>query len=200
MKNRINRSPQLFKNNRDMNKIERMPKQKSDEEKMYEILTDSSYTITLWHKQEQGEGMSLIDQAIGEYWKPRFLMDNNTRCAYEFMNSSEHLVTVSANDINWESLAGICEEAVNVAKSRWFHYPSFIRKFKNGVAEVSWQLNPDGMYFMDDDGFGMTNDEEISLYGYIDKKGNVLVKFQIIKKDDELKVMRQAAEKIVKKN
>lgn len=35
------------------------------------------------------------------------------------------------------------------------------------------------MYYMDDDGFGMTNDEEVELIGYINRQGNVVKKFQI---------------------
>ena len=53
---------------------------------------------------------------------------------------------------------------------------------------------------MDDDGFGMTNDEEITVYGFIDKMGKVLVKFQTINNYDDLKVMRSMAEKIVEES
>lgn len=73
------------------------------------------------------------------------------------------------------------------------------RDFKNGVAEVSWQLNPDGMYYMDEDGFGMTDDEEVEIYGFINRQGKVLVKFQNINKDwGRLKSMRKEAERKIK--
>ena len=78
-------------------------------------------------------------------------------------------------------------------------FPTFIRGFRNGVAEVSWQLNPDGRYYMDDDGFGMTNDEEITIYGFIDQNANVVVKFRNInKRYGELDKMRKEAEEKVK--
>ena len=77
-------------------------------------------------------------------------------------------------------------------------FPSFIRGFYNGVAQVDWQLNPDGRYYMDDDGFGMTNDVEIEIYGFIDKEGNVLVKFRTIKDSSELETMRKEAEDIIR--
>ena len=38
---------------------------------------------------------------------------------------------------------------------------------------------PDGMYYRDEDGFGMTDDEEINLYGAIDRKGKVVKKFTL---------------------
>ena len=67
------------------------------------------------------------------------------------------------------------------------------------MAEVSWQLNPDGRYYMDDDGFGMTNDEEITIYGFIDQNANVVVKFRNInKRYGELDKMRKEAEEKVK--
>ena len=75
----------------------------------------------------------------------------------------------------------------------------FIRQFKNGVAQVSWQLNPDGRYYMDEDGFGMTDDEEVEIYGFIDMEGKVLVKFRNIEDYGELEVMRKQAEEIVRK-
>jgi hypothetical protein len=69
------------------------------------------------------------------------------------------------------------------------------------VAEVSWQLNPDGRYYMDDDGFGMTSDEEITVYGFIDSEMNVLVKFQYIDEDwKRLDKMRREAVETLKKN
>lgn len=80
-------------------------------------------------------------------------------------------------------------------------FPTFVRGFHNGIAEVAWQLNPDGRYYMDDDGFGMTDDEEITVYGFIDAKMNVLVKFQYIGDDYErLTEMRREAEEKLKLN
>lgn len=50
------------------------------------------------------------------------------------------------------------------------------------------------MYYMDEDGFGMTDDQEVNIYGFIDRTGKVLVKFKNIKNDGELKEMRKEAE------
>ena len=67
------------------------------------------------------------------------------------------------------------------------------------MAEVSWQLNPDGQYYMDDDGYGITGDEEVEIYGFIDQNAKVVVKFRDIDEcDDELDMMRKEAEQIVK--
>ena len=58
---------------------------------------------------------------------------------------------------------------------------------------MSWQINPDGRYYMDDDGYGMTDDIEITLYAYVDRSGKPLVKFRNIKDYDELEVMEKEA-------
>ena len=67
------------------------------------------------------------------------------------------------------------------------------------MAQVSWQLNPDGRYYMDEDGYGMTDDEEVEIYGFIDTEGKVVVKFRNINECyGELDKMRKDAENIVK--
>lgn len=93
---------------------------------------------------------------------------------------TKKLTTVTQDDIAWDTLYGIPKIAIERAKRFSAHFPTFIHEFKNGMAKVSWQINPDGRYYMDDDGFGMTDDEEITIYGYIDHKGKVVSKFHAI--------------------
>lgn len=106
--------------------------------------------------------------------------------------------TVTKGDIDWESMKGLPEAAVCRARSLDFHFPSFVSRYENGVAQVRWELNPDGMYYMDEDGYGMTDDDEVDIYGFIDRMGNVVVKFKDIHNDRNLlKAMRMEAEAIV---
>lgn len=167
--------------------------------RIYECLNTECYRTYPAKTEDWGDGMSIVSEVIGSYWKPRFLMDNNTKCAYEFMDSDEMLVTVSQNDIDWDSLQSLPQKAIQHARRLSFHYPSFIKLFKNGVAEVAWQLIPDGRYYMDDDGFGMTDDKEINIYSFIDKTGTVVVKFQAIDSSKQLYAMRREAEKRVRR-
>ena len=51
---------------------------------------------------------------------------------------------------------------------------------------------------MDDDGFGMTDDEEINIYGFIDRTGQVVLPFRTIKDYSELETLRKEAEGAVK--
>ncbi len=130
-----------------------------------------------------------------QYWKPRFLIDNNSKCAYEFMDVNENLRTITTDDIEWDTLIGLPKGAIERARNLDAHFPTHIIKFENGVAQVSWQLMPDGMYYRDEDGFGMADDEEVEIYGFIDRQGNVVVKFQYINGDwERLESMKKEAE------
>lgn len=151
----------------------------SEEEKLYRELCLSQYQGLPLVQNDLGEDMALVTQVIGRYWKPRYLMDKEARCAYEFMSIDEVLQIVTDEDIDWDSLKGLPQDAFERAKAHSFHFPGHVYQYKNGVAEVEWQLNPDGMYYRDEDGFGMTDDEEINLYGSIDKKGKVVKKFTL---------------------
>ena len=151
----------------------------SEEEKLYKRLCAPQNKDRPYEQRDLGEGMTLVNQTIGEYWKPRYLMDKEARCAYEFMSIDEVLQIVTDEDIDWDNLKGLPQDAFDRAKAHSFHFPGHVYQYKNGVAEVEWQLNPDGMYYRDEDGFGMTDDEEINLYGAIDKKGKVVKKFTL---------------------
>lgn len=151
----------------------------SEEEKLYRELCLSQYQGLSLVQNDLGEDMALVTQVIGRYWKPRYLMDKEARCAYEFMSIDEVLQIVTDEDIDWDSLKGLPQDAFDRAKAHSFHFPGHVYQYKNGVAEVEWQLNPDGMYYRDEDGFGMTDDEEINLYGAIDRKGKVVKMFTL---------------------
>ena len=153
----------------------------SEEKKLYRELCLSQYQGLPLVQNDLGEDMALVTQVIGRYWKPRYLLDNEAKCAYEFMSIDEVLQIVTDEDIDWDSLKGLPQDAFDRAKAHSFHFPGHVYQYKNGVAEVEWQLNPDGMYYRDEDGFGMTDDEEINLYGAIDRKGMVVRKFTLEK-------------------
>lgn len=181
----------------DIFKKENAPKVDEQARALYDKLMSPAYQL-IYKFEGYGENMAIAEEVIMQYWKPRYLLNHDTQCAYEFMSGNEVLCHVSDDDIDWESLKGLSEECRQRAHARDAHFPTHIRGFKNGVAEVSWQLNPDGMYYMDEDGYGMTPDEEVTLYSYIDHSGRLLVKFQFINKDwDLLRAIRKEAEKMV---
>lgn len=160
---------------------------------LYQKLLSSDYKKRPYQKEDLGEGMSLVHELRGGYWKPRYLMDNETGMAYEFMDERSTLVTFTTDDIAWETIERLSTDIQDQARRLSGYYPTIISKYQNGVAEVRWQINPDGRYYMDSDGYGMTDDEEETLYGYIDRKGKPLVKFRRVKDFSELDVIEQKA-------
>lgn len=160
---------------------------------LYGTLSVDMFTQYPYEKQSLGEEMYVIKAVIGEYWKPCFLVDKKNKSAVKFMNFSTVLQTVTVNDIDWDYLQGLPEKAILRAQTLNALFPTFIGKYNKGVALVDWQLNPDGRYYMDEDGFGMTDDEEISIYGYIDREGKPLVKFKAISDFKELDAMEEEA-------
>lgn len=162
---------------------------------LYTKLNTKMFQSGTWQTESIGEDIAVVNQVIMQFWKPRFLIDNVTKCAYEFMTSSENFKTITTDDIDWDSLKGLPEEVIERARHLDAHFPTRVRKFENGVAQVSWQLNPDGMYYMDEDGYGMTDDDEVEIYGFIDRCGKVVVKFQHINEDwKQLEIMKKEAE------
>lgn len=156
----------------------------SQAEELYKLLNTEKFEIRPFQTEDLGEKMAVVNEAIGEYWKPRFLLDHRAKKAYEFMSQDCRLLTVTRDDIDWKSLKGLEKDAIEVAKELSFYYPSFILKYENGVAKVRWQLNPNGMYYMDEDGYGMTDDEEVNIYGVIDRTGKVVEKFKYDNEED----------------
>ena len=172
---------------------------KSIDEKLYMVLTSMDFTREGYKVSELGEGMSVIEQVIWGWWKQRYLIDNRNSRAYEIMDGNMDFVNFTTEDIDWDSIRQLPDKAIQRAQQMSARFPTFIRGFRNGVAVVAWQLNPDGLYYMDDDGFGMTADEEITVYGFIDSAMDVLVKFQYIGDDSrQLENMRLEAEALLK--
>lgn len=147
-----------------------------------------------WDRSDN-DGMQTLNSLINQYWKPRYLLDHNRKVAYEIMDRYQRWVHFDVDDIEWDTLMGLNEEAILNARLMSAHYPSFIRDYDGGVAIVDWQLIPDGMYWMDEDGYGMTFDVETPIYAVVDKDLNVLVKFRFIGNNyDQLESMKKEAQ------
>lgn len=53
------------------------------------------------------------------------------------------------------------------------------RKEADGRFLMIWEVQPDGRYWEDDDGFGGTSDQEVKLYSHIDTSGRFTQPFQL---------------------
>lgn len=164
------------------------------EEALYKKLTEKKLSENLYKTGELGEGMGIVYQVINGWWKPRYILNHNAKTVFEFMSHSQYLLTVEEEDIEWSTLKKLSEDIQENARAQFAMYPTFVESFRNGVAEVRWQINPDGRYWMDDDGFGMTRDVEVEIYGYINKEGKVVGKFRLPSEKDKNVDYRKLAE------
>jgi len=144
---------------------------------LYVQLSSDKYSRNPYQKSDLGEGMAVVQELICSYWKPRYLLDHETQCAYEFMGADEYLITFSPGDVDTSTLTGVPFNIMTRVYAGNAHYPTIIHQYSNGRAEVRWTIHPDGRYFMDEDGYGMTDDDEIVLHGYIDRSGRPIGKF-----------------------
>ncbi len=181
-----------------MKKLLRMKGPESEEQKLYKVLMTDTYRKGHYQWKDLGEGVESLAYNVRGWWKQRFLLDHNEKVAREIMTEGLYWSHFDMGDIDWDSLKKLPEEAINHAKSLCANFPSFVGGYKNGIATVSWQLIPDGRYYMDDDGFGITSDEETPVYAMVDKKLRVLVKFRFIEDYTQLEKMYKEAENILK--
>ena len=164
-----------------------------DKTELYRELLSARYKYGAYKKENLGEGMILVEELKGCYWKPRYLIDNEAETACELMDSDYCLLTITADDIAWETIDELPEKVKERARVLNAYFPTIISGYHDGVAEVKWQINPDGRYYMDSDGYGETDDKEVALFSYLDRKGKPLVKFRMVKDPSELKEMKMEA-------
>ncbi len=58
-------------------------------------------------------------------------------------------------------------------------YEASFKRIDHNTYLMDWLIQPDGMYWMDEDGFGIEDDKCISLYTIIDENGNFLKPFEL---------------------
>ena len=51
---------------------------------------------------------------------------------------------------------------------------------QNGIFALCWMLYPDGRYFADEDGFGMEDNDELTVYCVMDDNLNVIRPFTVV--------------------
>ncbi len=147
--------------------------------------------------KNRDDGMEIVKEVISGYWRERFLINHDAKEAYEMMNQHLILTFLTEKDIDWKSVRTL-ENNSNAYSFSAYYQRFAIEQFKNGVALVEWTLYPEGRYFMDEDGFGMEDNDESVLYGYIDKKARVIVPFQALDWK-EMNKIRPEAELLVKR-
>ncbi len=164
---------------------------------LYIDLQDKKYSERPYSRMKDwGEGMEIVEEVINDYWRERFLIDHNAKEAFRLMDRGLTLTFISQDDVDWKGVETL-ENNRNAYTFSAYYQRFAVDKLKNGVALVEWTLYPDGRYFMDEDGFGMEDNDESVLYGFIDKKARVVIPFQA-KGREELEKQRPEAERRTK--
>lgn len=166
-------------------------------EELYTSLLDKKFEIPPYKQEHLGQGMIVVYDIFGKSNDPRFLIDTTAKRAYEFMTEDYHLPTVQECDIDFQSFR-LESGAINVAEGRNVIYPITIHRFHKGYAMVSWQLSCDESNYMDEDGYGMTNEEEVIIYGFIDRQCRVIFPFTRARNQIEVQQLRIKAAEMIK--
>lgn len=122
--------------------------------------------------------------AVAYRYRPReiYFINENEKKAWLVLDSSDRLLQWELKDVDFEKLTGM--DHVGNARAMQAPYGFNIQSFGGCRALVSWTLHPDGGYFADEDGYGMTDDEEEKVYGVINGQCEVIIPFQPMNKDD----------------
>lgn len=136
--------------------------------------------------------MEIVEEVIDGYWRERFLINHTDETAHELMDRSLHLTFLTEKDVNWDDVNSL-DNNQNAYSFSAFFQRFAVEKFKDGVALVKWTLYPDGQYFMDEDGYGMEDNDESALYEFIDMHANVVIPFQAKSWKDMEKLRPEAA-------
>lgn len=143
-----------------------------------------------------GDEMEIVTEVIDDYWRQRFLINHADKTAYELMNSDLTLKFIGEQDVDWKGVETL-ENNQNAYSYSAYYQRFAVEPFKQGVALVTWTLYPDGQYFMDEDGYGMEDNDESVLYGFIDTNARVVIPFQA-KGWEEMGKQRPEAERRAK--
>lgn len=149
-------------------------------EELYEKLQSPVYDKYPCHRGgDLGDGMSVIEEVQANYWRQFYLLNNAEKKAYRLLDGNLTLTFVTDKDVVWEDVEKL-SESYRAYKFSAYYPPFRVGRFTNGVSAVKWTIYPDGMYFMDSDGYGMKDNDEIALFGFIDRQARVVIPFRYV--------------------
>lgn len=107
--------------------------------------------------------------------------EQDAEIIFENMKTRVRKIIVNENGriLDFPGLAHpeLVSQYVKVYLGEQIRYRSEI-ELLDGQYALIWQIQPDGRYWEDDDGFGGTSDDEIDLYARLDETGNFIEPFR----------------------
>lgn len=128
-------------------------------------------------RQLLGDKILRIDSSDGSMWLCR--NDGGTRRLITLVEHGEVKFLTEA-DIEPSTMRLIKQQCPYLAFKA--HYRFWVFPFTGSKAAVEWTVRPDGSYYADSDGFGMTDDKEITLHGFINTKGRPIGQFRLYRR------------------
>lgn len=121
-----------------------------------------------------GEGMLWI----GGSHEPLFFANTQTGVARQLLDKDSYLTGFEDQDFDWEKLKAV----KHPSDLKYYHvgYGGLRRwnDFSDGVCCLCWMLHPEGSYYADEDGFGMSEDDEEYIYCIIDSSLRIVIPWQ----------------------
>lgn len=152
-----------------------------DTKKLFKQLADEMASGIHYNFVERNDGMI---QARRKREADTYLMNTATGEAWQIVNADGVFARWSLIDVEMAAIDERDRKALDTALSRSTRFGfGFYNYYKNGVACVSWRLQPDGCYYADSDGFGATDDDEVMFCAFINRRCDVLVPFQPMDND-----------------
>ena len=164
-------------------KSEITPPKDQSEDKEPEMGQKDEVASDLDNVRNKAEGYELRDLGDGMYFvhlahgRACWLYNEKMAELIPLVARSGSVLFLEESDIEETAAARIAEECPQYAI--YAHFRFWVYAFKDGLADVEWTVCPDGMYWADEDGYGMEDDEEISLHGKITMDGNPTGKFHL---------------------
>lgn len=141
----------------------------------YEELMENEEIRKQFNIYERGEGMLLYHR---KGWRGRdlYLVNTEARKAYHLVDNEGNVRGFTLDDIDPSVFEMEHAGSALVLQVRFADMS--VCNFENGKARVTWMLYPDGRYFADEDGFGMDDNDELTVCAIIDKHAHVLSPFR----------------------
>ena len=137
----------------------------------------------------EGDGMAFF------FGNHREVYLANTKTGKIRKLSDEYWLLADDDEIDYDAISKSSFNGIGNARAKAVRYAIINRYdgFKDGLCAVSWMLYPDGMYFADEDGFGMEANDEETVYAIIDTELNIIEPFRPVEDIEEyLKKLRKA--------
>lgn len=164
-------------------------------QELYQLISDDLKSEKRYLFSNLREGMGIVRDNKSE---KVILLNDNIKAAWELITTDRRLSIWNLSDLDLASILDMPDIPKELAIHFCVDYHFEVSEYQNGVASVSWMIQPN--CFCDDNvgRFGMEEDKEITLVAFIDQLANILVPFQPMDYNNYIQYRNLAEEMIMK--